>query len=151
MIKPEIHRRIETNGALDRIKPAQQIILAQLLNSTKFARLVEQEAIEGDRAYRPVDFLANGAGREKVDAYRRNLQRVYLDLMNDKLNGRLPVNDDQRPFIRGELRALNIDVSRALARTTDRATRMHLEDVRIKSPRYSISNWLPSLPRHEEG
>jgi hypothetical protein len=88
-----------------------------------------------------VDFLAdvrkgvwgevNGtAAAPKIDAYRRNLQRAYLDLMNDRLNGRAAVNDDQRPFIRGELRALNADVAKAMVRATDRATRMHLEDVR---------------------
>jgi len=35
----------------------------------------------------------------------------------------------QRPFIRGELRALSADVARAMVRATDRATRMQLEDV----------------------
>ena len=65
-----------------------------------------------------------------MDAYRRNLQRGYLDLLGDKLNGRAAVTDDQRPFIRGELRALSADVTKALVRTTDRATRMHLEDAR---------------------
>ncbi len=142
MIKPEILRRIEPNGALDRIRSAQLMILTQLMSSSRFARLVEQEAIDGDNSYRPVDFLAEvrkgvwtelngtGAGAVKIDAYRRNLQRAYLDLMGDKLNGRFAVTDDQRPFIRGELRALNADVTRAMARTTDRASRMHLEDVK---------------------
>ncbi len=79
-----------------------------------------------------MDFLAdvrkgdwgevNGtAAAPKIDAYRRNLQRDYLDMMNDKLNGRAAVNDEQRPFIRGELRALNADVARAMVRVTDRA------------------------------
>jgi hypothetical protein len=141
IVKPEILRRIETNGALDRVRMAQQMIMTQLMNSARFARLVEQEAIDGDTAYRPVDFLADvrrgiwgelngGAGAVKIDAYRRNLQRAYLDMMGDKLNGRFAVTDDQRPFIRGELRALNADVTRAMARATDRASRMHLEDVK---------------------
>jgi hypothetical protein len=141
IIKPEILRRFETNGALDRVRMAQQMTLMQLMSSSRFARLVEQEAIDGDLAYRPVDFLADvrkgiwaelngGAGAVKIDAYRRNLQRAYLDMLGDKLNGRLAVTDDQRPFIRGELRTLNADVTRTMARTTDRATRMHLEDVK---------------------
>ena len=84
----------------------------------------------------------------KIDAYRRNLQRGYLDLMGDKLNGRAAVTDDQRPFIRGELRALNDDVAKALVRTTDRATRMHLEDVRdqiakILDPKFQLANPTP--------
>ncbi len=146
MIRPEILRRIEPNGALDRIKTAQLSVLTQLLDSSRFARLVEQEALDGDKAYRPVEFLSdlrkgvwielNGNGTTKavaaikIDAYRRNLQRAYLDLIGDRLNGRTEVSDDQRPFLRGELRALNTEVTRALARTTDRATRLHLEDVK---------------------
>ncbi len=140
MLKPEILRRIEANGALDRVKTAQQFILTQLMNPARLGRLIEQEAIDGDSSYRPVDFLAdvrkgvwaelNGSGAVKVDAYRRNLHRTYLNLMGDKLNGRTPVTDDQRPFIRGELKSLNADATKALVRTTDRATRMHLEDVK---------------------
>ena len=142
MLNPEILRRIETNGSLSRVRMAQQTTLMQLMSPARFTRLIEQEALDGDKAYRPVDFLAdvrkgvwgevNGtmAAAPKVDAYRRNLQRGYLDMMNDKLNGRFAVNDDQRPFIRGELRTLSADVTRASARTTDRATRMHLDDVK---------------------
>ncbi|HKQ80398.1 MAG TPA: zinc-dependent metalloprotease [Blastocatellia bacterium] len=142
MLNPEILRRIETNGSLSRVRAAQQSLMMQLMSPARFTRLIEQEAMDGDNAYRPVDFMAdvrkgvwgevNGAmaASPKVDAYRRNLQRAYLDMMNDKLNGRFAVNDDQRPFIRGELRTLSADVTRALTRTTDRATRMHLDDVK---------------------
>jgi len=158
MINPEILRRIETNGALDRVRLSQQIILMQLLSSSRFARLVEQEAMDGDKAYRAVDFLADvrkgvwtelngtGTGAPKVDAYRRNLQRAYLNLMGDKLNGRLAVTDDQRPFIRGELRALNADVTKALARTTDRATRMHLDDVKDQIAKILDPKFSPPAP-----
>ncbi|MDQ3012108.1 MAG: zinc-dependent metalloprotease, partial [Acidobacteriota bacterium] len=140
MVRPEILRRIETDGVLARIKSTQQSLLMQLLSASRFNRLTEQEAMDGDKSYRTVDLLAdvrkgvwgelNGAAAIKIDAYRRNLQRGYLDLLGDKLNGRAAVTDDQRPFIRGELRALNADVAKAMVRTTDRATRMHLEDVK---------------------
>jgi hypothetical protein len=140
MVKPEILRRIETNGVTDRIKTTQQGLLNQLLSSARFARLTEQEALDGDKAYRAVDMLVdvrkgvwselNTAGALKIDVFRRNLQRVYLDLLDDKLNSRNAVADDQRPFIRGELRALNADLARAIVRTTDRSTRLHLEDTR---------------------
>ncbi len=140
MVRPEILRRIETDGVLARVKTTQQGLLSQLLSAARFNRLTEQEAIDGDKAYKAVDLLAdvrkgvwselNGTGAVKVDAYRRNLQRGYLDLLGDKLNGRAAVTDDQRPFIRGELRALNADLTKALLRTSDRATRMHLEDAR---------------------
>lgn len=139
-LKPEVLRRIEPNGALERVKMSQQRVLSSLMSSARFARLVEQEAMDGAAAYRPVDFLSDvrrgifseieGTGAIRIDAYRRNLQRAYIDLMGDKLNGRQAVTDDQRPLIRGELRALSADVTRALARATDRTSRLHLEDVR---------------------
>ncbi|MGE0101474.1 MAG: zinc-dependent metalloprotease [Blastocatellales bacterium] len=140
MLNPEILRRIESSGALDRVKTVQSGLLAQLMQSSRFTRLVEQEAIDEAGSYRAVDFLADvrkgvwtelgGTGAVRIDPYRRNLQRTYLDLMAERLNGRAPVTDDQRPFIRGELRALNGDLARAIARTRDRSTRLHLEDAR---------------------
>jgi uncharacterized protein DUF4953/uncharacterized protein DUF5117/uncharacterized protein DUF5118 len=138
-LKPEVLRRIEPTGALDRVKNAQLRVLNSLMNSARFNRLVEQEAIDGAAAYRPTDFfedLRRGLWSEldsptiRIDAYRRNLQRAYLELLADRLNGRSPVTDDQRPFIRGELRMLNQTIARVLARTMDRETRLHLEDAR---------------------
>jgi hypothetical protein len=157
ILNPEILRRIEPNGALTRVRAAQQVILAQLMSPARFARLIEQEAMDGDKAYRAVDFLADlrkGIWGEanvatvapKIDAYRRNLQRAYLELMNDKLNGRAAVNDDQRPFIRGELRALNADVAKAMVRATDRATRMHLEDVKDQIAKILDPKFTPPAP-----
>ena len=138
-IKPDVLRRVEPAGALDRVKTAQMRVLLSLMSSARFNRLVEQEAIDGAAAYRPSEFMEDvrrGIWSEleapaiRVDAYRRNLQRAYIDLMADRLNGRAPVTDDQRPFIRGELRALGQVIARALPRATDREARMHLEDAR---------------------
>ncbi|MBK9316698.1 MAG: zinc-dependent metalloprotease [Acidobacteria bacterium] len=153
ILNPEILRRIESSGALERIKVVQSGLLAQLMQPARFTRLVEQEAIDEAGSYHAVEFLADvrkgvwtelgGTGAIKVDAYRRNLQRTYLDLMAERLNGRSPVTDDQRPFIRGELKSLNSDLTRAIARARDRATRMHLEDARDQ-----IANILdPKFPK----
>jgi hypothetical protein len=150
----DVLRRIEPMGALNRVRNAQNSVLNNLLSGARFARLVEQQAVDGDNAYQPADFLADvrkgvwkelDAPRSKTDAYRRNLQRAYLDLVNNKLNGAqqtLPAgfpaafaglfatSGDERPFYRAELRALNTSVGAALAGTADRATRVHLEGVR---------------------
>ena len=58
-VNPDILRRIEPVGVLDRIRTGQQRVLNSLLSSTRIARLVEQETIDGAAAYRPVDFLAD--------------------------------------------------------------------------------------------
>ena len=66
----------------------------------------------------------------RTDAYRRGVQRVYLELVDGQLNGRNPADGDSRPFLRGELRALDRAIAGALARVADRATQLHLEDTR---------------------
>ena len=95
VLDPEILRRIEAVGAIDRIHNAQRAVMTNLLNSARFSRLIEQEAIDGSAAYAPTEFLATvrkGVWKEldapqvKVDAYRRALQHTYLDLVNAKLN-----------------------------------------------------------------
>ncbi|MCU1340085.1 MAG: hypothetical protein JWO19_5666 [Bryobacterales bacterium] len=157
LLRPEVLRRIEPSGALTRIRTAQLQVLNSLLTTPRFDRLVEQEAIDGAAAYRPSEFLADlrkGIFGEmygtsvKIDAYRRNLQRAYLDLISTRLNGAQRVNDDQRPMFRGELKTIAADAGAALARTTDRDTRLHLEDVRdqiakILDPKYQQANPTP--------
>jgi Met-zincin/Domain of unknown function (DUF5117)/Domain of unknown function (DUF5118) len=138
-IKPDILRRIEPTGALERLKTSQLRVLNQLMNNARIARLIEQEAIDGAKAYAPTTFFADvrkGIWREleapqvKVDAYRRNTQRAYLEVMSEKLNGRTAPTDDTRGLVRSELKAVDAAARRALLKTTDRATRAHLEDVR---------------------
>jgi hypothetical protein len=164
-IDPEILRRIEPVGVLNRIRNAQSTVLNNLLSSARFSRLVEQEAVDGWSAWAPEDFLAaarKGVWREiyadhvRIDAYRRNLQREYLELANTKVNERavLPVglgpdaaarigtSGDERPFYRSELRTLSADVSAAIDKAADRETRAHLEGVRdqierILDPRFN--------------
>ena len=47
MVDEEILRRIEPVGAIERIHNAQNAVLTTLLNSGRFARLVEQETLDG--------------------------------------------------------------------------------------------------------
>jgi hypothetical protein len=150
-IDKEILRRIEPLGAINRVGNAQRSVLNNLLSSPRFARLVEQQALDGQTAYSPADFLASvrrAVWREledshvSIDAYRRQLQRGYLELANTKINGSpiplpagLPVaffasSGDEKPFYREELRALSHSIDIALARTTDREARAHLSGAR---------------------
>jgi hypothetical protein len=142
LIKPDILRRIEPVGVLDRIETGQRRVLNSLLSSARVSRLVEQEAIDGDAAYRATDFLADvrkgvwsevyGDGPVTVDAYRRNLQRTFIEMLGDRVNGRAVASDDARAFFRGELKTLNADLKTALSRVTDRPTQLHLEDIQAQ-------------------
>jgi Met-zincin/Domain of unknown function (DUF5117)/Domain of unknown function (DUF5118) len=156
-VNPDILRRIEPVGVLDRVKTSQTRVLTTLFDNARLARLIEQEAIDGSAAYRPTDFFADmrkgiwselNAPQVRVDAYRRNLQRGYLDVLNEKLNGRTRVNSDIRAFVRGELATLKSAIAAALAKTSDRATQLHLQDARdqiskILDPRFELQSGPP--------
>src|SRR5262249_32213426 len=103
-VDTRVLRRIEPVGALNRIRTSQLSVLNTLLQPVRLQRMIEQEALDGPVAYRPVDFLLDlrrgvwtelDAAQVNIDPYRRNLQRSHLDLLSDRLNGRSPVNDDQ--------------------------------------------------------
>ncbi len=150
MIKPEILRRIEPSGVIARIRNSQRSVMNFLLNPDRFTRLVEQEALD-QNAYGPVEFLGdlrNGVWSElaepsvRMDAFRRNVQRLYLDLIDARLNGNDAVSDDMRAFLRGQLTILDGEVAASVARAADQASRFHLDDVRahvsrILDPKFS--------------
>ena len=58
LIDPDILRRIEANGALTRIRNAQTSVLNQLLNDQRFARLIEQQTLDGTAAYTAAELLS---------------------------------------------------------------------------------------------
>ncbi|HLH18054.1 MAG TPA: zinc-dependent metalloprotease [Bryobacteraceae bacterium] len=176
MIDEDILRRIEPVGAIERIHTAQSRILTTLLNSARFARLMEQETLDGSRAYSPDEFLATvrkGIWKEldgpqvKIDTYRRELQRSYLQLVNAKLNPapaaaapafpgggggggrgavRPPSSGDEKPLYRAELRALSASIAAALPKTADHDTKAHLEAVRDEIARILDPKFAPAAP-----
>ena len=141
-VTPDILRRIEPAGALGRVRTSQVRVLDNLLASARLNRLAEQEAIDGASAYAPTAFLADvrkgiwsesyAAAAPKVNAFRRNLQRAHIDAMAERVSGRTAAPDDVRALFRGELKTLDADLRLARARTTDRATALHLEDARAQ-------------------
>src|SRR6185436_6220395 len=152
VVKPEILRRIEPTGTLERIRTSQLRVLTNVLSESRIARLVEQEAIDGATAYKPTEFFTDirrgiwseiDAASVVIDPYRRGLQRAYLDVMNDKINGRQASASESRPLARNEVRALDTAVRTALLRTTDRTTRAHLQDVRDQIARILDPKFAP--------
>jgi hypothetical protein len=144
-VNPEVLRRIEPVGVLDRIEASQTRVLNSLLSSARVLRLVEQDALDSTAAYAPLDFLGDvrrGVWSEiyapsstRIDAYRRNLQRAYVETLSNRVNGAQAQSDDARAFFRGELKALDGDLSAALPRLSDRATLLHIADVRTQIAR----------------
>jgi hypothetical protein len=140
LVNPEILRRVEPTGAIERIGNSQQRVLESLLSSARVSRLVEQELIDGAAAYKPTDLLTDvrrgvwaeihGQTAPKIDAYRRHLQRAYVTTLANRVNGRQAAASDARALFRAELKLLEADIRRALMRTVDYTTRAHLDDTR---------------------
>lgn len=157
-LREDILRLIEVEGALRRINQSQTGILNTLLNDRRMERLIEFEAMPATRgnAYPLGEMLMDvrgsiwselAAGSVRIDAFRRELQRSYLNVANNKINpptpaaGAVPAQlaaqvgparatSDVRALFKSELRELDADVTRAIGRAGDRSTRAHLEDVR---------------------
>lgn len=138
IIRPEILRRIEREGILGRVRDSQGTILDSLLDADRFTRLAEQHALDA-LTYTPTRFLEDlrrGVWSElfeptvSTDAFRRNLQRVYLELIEERIDSDDAIWNDMRAFLRGQLRALDGEVQAAMNRIANTDTRYHLEDVR---------------------
>jgi hypothetical protein len=140
MVRPEILRRIEPSGIIDRVRNAQASIMNGLLQTARLDRMVEQVALDGSAAYSPLDFLTelrNGVFAEitkpgaNIDIFRRNLQRTYLSTIDNRLNGATAPSAEVRSLLKGELRAVGEAVDNALQRggTRDEVTMRHLRDI----------------------
>jgi len=134
LLDGEILDRFQGSGATDLVRSRQASAMNQLLNVDRMKRLIEQEAFHGGDAYSLGEMLEDlragvwsevTSGRQ-TDAYRRNLQRAYLERMGVLLDDEDARQTDIAPFARGELRALRDALSGA--GSSDRATRLHFED-----------------------
>ncbi len=157
LMDESILRKIEASGSLNRVGNAQARALASIVSNDRLERMVEMEAMAKSKSevYPVADLLADlrkglwseiSTG-EPIDAFRRRLQRVYLEAMASKINpppaapvipgfgggrgGAGPVStSDFRPILKSEMRALDADLATAIARTSDRMSKAHLEDSR---------------------
>ena len=153
LIVPEIASRIEAGGMVARINGAQSRVLNNLLDDGRMNRLIEQEAMNDRTAYplaALLDDVRRGVwaelyeGSPNADAFRRELQSDFIDLIDRKLNPPpanpqltqqlaqfgivLPVlSEDAKSHLRGTLTALRADLQRTIPRTTDRATKLHFQ------------------------
>jgi hypothetical protein len=140
MVRPEVLRRIQPMGAIDRVRTAQTTILTSLLQNARIDRMTEQATLDPTIAYSPLQFLTDvrtGIWSElakpssTIDLYRRNLQRAYLANLDAKLNGTPSASAEIRALVKGELRALDRQLQTAAAAAgADEATRRHITDSR---------------------
>lgn len=139
----EILNRIEASGAIDQIKNIQTYALNRLLDDSRISRMIENVQTNGVEAYSPIALmndLRTGIFSElyrgqKTDAYRRNLQRTYVDIATNYLKN-LEAGENQDllisdilPLMRGELSRLRRDINARKNNTSDTLTQYHYSDL----------------------
>ncbi|RIW18505.1 DUF5117 domain-containing protein [Algoriphagus lacus] len=152
LMDENIIARIGDFGALERIRNTQVTTLNGILEWGRLGRVIENEALNGSEAYKITelfDDLRKGiwtelsAGRA-IDVHRRALQRAHIERLELLLTGnvvQLPAQfrqfagpqinasqSDIRPMARGELKTLQSQIRSAIGRTSDRMSKLHLED-----------------------
>jgi hypothetical protein len=145
-LDPEILRRLEHAGAVERIRAYQELAVQRLLNHARLARMIEHHAFLGEETYTPTEMLDDARAmvwREvqagtAVDTYRRNLQRAYLEQAHHLLHeaesdawepprsGNLRVGRDDDPPLNGDLHIGQSDI-RPLIRDQLRLLRGEVE------------------------
>ena len=144
-----INREVVTHhmmGYTDRIRSLQASPLNRMLSFETFARL-DNSGLSTANAYKTVDLcqdlrqglwseLATGA---KMDGFRRNIQKAYVERMKYLLTEQMTPSpfardfynvsqSDVRSIVRGELKTLLASLQTAKGKYADKETAYHLAD-----------------------
>lgn len=153
LINNEIYSRTGANG-LTVIGGIQDGILNRLFSANTLNKLINSETAIGNNAYKMTDLfsdLKKGiwselSSKKPIDVYRRNLQKSYIDILDNLLNppqtttiviglgfgAGTPVNVDKsdiKSLVRAHLSALKNEVTAVAASSTDAMTKYHLQDI----------------------
>ncbi len=136
LLEADILDRFQGSGAVELVRTRQTQALNQVLNVARMKRLVEQEAFHGSGAYSlgaMLDDLRTGvwsevASGQDTDAYRRNLQRAWLQRVGELMEDEEAMQSDVAPFLRDQLGTLRGELATASGGSSHRATRLHFHD-----------------------
>ena len=143
LLNSAILDRIESSGSVERIQQLQTRSLNYLLDADRIKRMITGEQRDAKNAYSAIEMLNDvrkGIFRElyqgkAVDAYRRNVQRAYVDAAAQALKTAEEKNDDDllksdvTALMRGELEQLKKDLGARKNRTGDTLTKYHYDDL----------------------
>ena len=152
LLDPAIFERIEYSGSVERIRRLQERSLNTILSLGKMARMIENETMNGYKAYSLRSMtrdLRTGIWSElysgrKIDTYRRNLQRAHIDrlayLMTAENQSKREGSDyvkstavntsqsDIRAIVRAELKTLKNLINSSISKTSNGMNKIHLRD-----------------------
>jgi hypothetical protein len=147
MLDENIFNKIESAGSVERVRGIQTRTLNNMLDFGRMQRMLENETLNGSEAYGLYDMMKdvrNGLFSElrsgkKIDIYRRNLQRAYIERLEFIMTNEQPsqtrrfggtqVNvsqSDIRAVVRAELKSLRSSLRSA--RGGDSMSRIHIAD-----------------------
>ena len=138
IIDTAILNRIEASGNVKRIGKVQTRYLNNVLDNERLLRMVENEALNGDKAYSASDMLndlQNSLWSElktgkTIDVYRRNLQKAYVDRMGELLYPEKDeyMNSDITSLVRASLVELKKMIKSGVGRQSG-ISKDHLSDM----------------------
>ncbi len=155
LLNEEIFSRAGISG-ITVIGNLQDNVLGRLLNNRTMNKLLEAEALSGNKAYALTEFLkdlkkgiwSELITKKPIEIYRRNLQKSYINILDNLLNPSKPsgnpdpigilfgisiyVNNDKsdvKSVVRAHLSDLRKEVNAAIALIPETMTRYHLQDV----------------------
>ena len=152
MIDKNIYAKTQFSGAIEKIGSVQTRTLYNILDSGRMARMIENQTMNGSKAYSLVAMfsdLRKGVWSElytgkTIDTYRRNLQRAHINrldyLLNTAKNQRganrgyfkqSTVNigqSDIKAMVRGELNRIKREIRAAVSKASNTTSRYHLQD-----------------------
>ena len=143
LLNEDLLSRIESSGAIERVQQMQTRALQEVLEKDRLLRMIANEEKHPEKAYTVTNLmkdLRRGIFSElyngtKTDAYRRNLQRSYVDAAASYLKNieereiESIKKSDIMPLMRGELETLKQAISRRKSRTNHQLTSFHWNDL----------------------
>ena len=159
LVEQNVLDKIENVGALERVRSAQNYALSRLFDYSRLARMLENQAINGNDAYSINDMIedlnlslwGNMSDTSPIKFYRRNLQKTYinklLDIMkNDKTQSsyykRFGANidfqsSDIRSIVLGEIISLDKKIKIKIKKTNDDSSINHLKYIKTLIAEYN--------------
>ncbi len=152
MIRKDVFGKAGFSGNIERISGIQSRGLNRVLDAGRMARMIENETLNGNNAYKVSTMfydLRQGVWSElykggTIDTYRRNLQRAHinrLDFLLNKARSQRGVNSgyrktstvnidqsDIKAMVRGEMNRLKRDIRVNISKAPNTTTRYHLQD-----------------------
>ncbi|NQX86702.1 MAG: zinc-dependent metalloprotease [Flavobacteriaceae bacterium] len=126
LLDKSIFEKIEYSGSTERVRRLQVRTLNNILSLGKMARMIENETLNGRDAYKLTTMmrdLRNGIWSElrsgkRMDTYRRNLQRAYIDRLNFLMTAK---NQRKAPTYGGYQKSTSVNTSQSDIRAVVRA------------------------------